>query len=221
MDNKEMTKKMVTVLVWDGEAQNPRCARVAAPNDIPSEVWEAFNKAFLMRLKNGWFKPLEPADAYHYVAEKLIKKATAQTSLTGKDRIAYLVATARILMANFYVYQVIPARQNEVCLTAWEKRMTRKLGLQDAEEKPDTASLLEALPAVPRAADRHAENCHNLAEILPILPEHIRRAFLAYLASNGNLFATAVRLGMSKTVLYQRWPIYLRTARRLAQEVRV
>lgn len=218
MDNNEAKKNTIPVLVWDGKTEVPRTVQVPATNDIPREVWETFNKIFLKRLAQGWFKPLDPADAYHYVAEKLLKKTESEKYKTSTDKTAYLIATMYSSFLEFGARHVVSARLNAKRLTNWQNKMTKKFRLSDDEM--DVETLLEMMPYVPRPSDANAESRRILREILPYLPGEVCRAFHAYIAADGNLYATAARLNMPRRTFCRKWPKYLAIARKIVQEVR-
>ncbi len=219
MDNEKVNENMVSVLVWERQNDKPRTVKVPAPNEIPAKVWEGLNKVFLKRLAEGWFAPLDPADAYHYVVEKLTKKLDSDKYKTSKDKTAYLIAAMYGALIEFGSRQVVRARLNAKCLANWQAGMAKKYGLP--EDEVDVESLIETMPYVPRPSDTRNEARRILAELMPLLPEPIQLAFKAYIAANGNLFATAARIKMPWRTFCRKWPKYLATARKIAEmEVR-
>lgn len=218
MDNNEAKKNTIPVLVWDGKTEVPRTVQVPATNDIPREVWETFNKIFLKRLAQGWFKPLDPADAYQYGAAKYIKKLQSMKDPANPKRKSYLIATIYNIFYKYHERQVVPARLNAKHLTNWQNKMAKKFRLSDDEM--DVETLLEMMPYVPRPSDANAESRRILREILPYLPGEVCRAFHAYIAADGNLYATAARLNMPRRTFCRKWPKYLAIARKIVQEVR-
>lgn len=218
MDNEAKKESTIAVLVWDGRKQVPREVHVPATGDIPAEVWEAFNKAFLARLAKGWFKPLDPADAYQYVAEKLLKEAAKKKALVPKNKTAYLIGIMYNLLARFGARHVASAYQNAQRLTEWQNENAAKLGVP--VENVDTASLLATIPYTPRPSDTATESRRTVTEILPHLPKEAREAFRAFIETDGNFAAMAARLKMSVSTLYRRWKSYLALARQIAQKTR-
>ena len=214
MDNESKNANTVPVLVWDAGKSTPRVANVPAPNEIPSEVWKALNKVFLKRLAEGWFAPLDPADAYHYVVEKLIKKLDSDKYKASKDKTAYLITAMCGSLIEFGSRQVVRARLNDKCLSNWQGKMAKKYGL--AEEETDVQSLVEMMPYVPRPSDERNEARRILADLMPRLPEPVQLAFKAYIEANGNLFATAALIKMPWRTFCRKWPKYLIIARKIA-----
>lgn len=214
MDNTEMNTNTVPVLVWDSANSKPRVANVPAPNEIPSEVWKALNKVFLKRLAEGWFAPLDPADAYHFAMHKMLDANLRKTDISGDAKAKYLVATARTSLVYYFCRTVLPARRNAQLLSNWTDGMAKKYGL--AEEETDVQSLIEMMPYVPRPSDERNEARRILADLMPRLPEPIQLAFKAYIETDGNFFAMAARLKMPVSTLYRKWSNYLAIARKIA-----
>ena len=218
MDNEAKKANTISVLVWDGGAKMPRTQQVPAIGDIPAKVWEALNKTFLARLAKGWFKPLDPADAYQYVVENLLKEAAMKKSLAPKNKVAYLIGTMHILLARFGARHVAPAYRNTQSLADWHKKAAARQGL--LAEDVDTATLLEKIPYAPRRSDFYIESHRTITEILPRLPEEVRNAFRAYIDTDGNFEAMAARLNVPVSTLYRRWKDYLALARQIVQKTR-
>ncbi len=218
MDNEAKKESTISVLVWDGGAKMPRTQQASATSDIPAEVWKALNKAFLARLAKGWFKPLDPADAYQYVVENLLKEAAMKKALQAKNKVAYLIGTMHILLARFGARHVAPAYHNAQRLADWHKKAAARQGL--LAEDVDTATLLEKIPYVPRQAETYIESHRTMTEILPRLPEEAREAFRAYIETDGNFTAMAARLKVPVSTLYRRWKDYLALARQIGQKTR-
>ena len=214
MDNESKNANTVPVLVWDAGKSTPRVANVPAPNEIPSEVWKAFNKVFLKRLAEGWFAPLDPADAYHFAMHKMLDANLRKTDITGEAKAKYLVATARTSLVYYFCRTVLPARKNAQLLSNWTDGMAKKYGL--AEEEIDVQSLVEMMPYVPRPSDERNEARRILADLMPRLPEPVQLAFKAYIKTDGNFFAMSACLKMPVSTLYRKWTNYLIIARKIA-----
>ena len=214
MDNESKNANTVPVLVWDAGKSTPRVANVPAPNEIPSEVWKALNKVFLKRLAEGWFAPLDPADAYHFAMHKMLDANLRKTDISGEAKAKYLVATARTSLVYYFCRTVLPARKNAQLLSNWTDGMAKKYGL--AEEEIDVQSLVEMMPYVPRPSDERNEARRILADLMPRLPMPVQLAFKAYIEANGNLFATAALIKMPWRTFCRKWPKYLFIARKIA-----
>lgn len=107
-----------------------RASRMCPRPMRSSEVWKALNKVFLKRLAEGWFAPLDPADAYHYVVEKLIKKLDSDKYKASKDKTAYLITAMCGSLIEFGSRQVVRARLNDKCLSNWQGKWQRSMDSQ-------------------------------------------------------------------------------------------
>ena len=59
----------------------------------------------------------------------------------------------------------------------------------------------------------------RLSERLDLLPDEIARAFLAYIAADGNLLEAAHIARIGKSRFYSSWAGWLKTARRIAKRI--
>ena len=66
---------------------------------------------------------------------------------------------------------------------------------------------------------RQDEATAFLAELIPLLPDEIARAFLAYIAADGNFLEAAHIARISKSRFYSSWAGWLKTARRIAEKI--
>ena len=213
MTDSRNTHETIVLLAWDTPAGAPKLRRVPQRTTVPPPVWDALNRVFLARLRRGRFNPLDPADAYQYAVQRLLA-AAERTPLAGPDRVAYLVATIRGSLDEFGVRFVAPAQQNARELASWHANAAPHAAQPD--DASDTDALLAALPQPHRADTARREAAKCLAELFPHLSREIRRAFAAYLAADGHLAATAVRLKMPLATFYRKWPQYLACARQIA-----
>lgn len=219
MDNESSNENEATIpiLLWDEKEKGtkPREARMPAIGNVPVAVWEAFNKAFQKRLAKGWFESASPAEAYNFVAERVLKKAEERTDLKDATQRVYLLGVMYNSLREFGSRQIAKARQNVRNVENWQREMAARYRLD--EKEVDTASLMELLPYVEKPSDTHTDAKRTLDEIMPRLPLEIQDAFRAYLATDGNFFAMSARLGVPVSTLYRKWKPYLAKARRIAE----
>ena len=212
---------------------------------VPPLVWRRLNRRFLKLNAAGYFYPLDPMDAYNAVAAELVAAAENLPRLATASPETYLTGAMRQRLADCHKYRVLPVRRDYRAvasrLSAAEERRERTTEHPEgpdvgyaasaaATEGGDPAGggsaapltaqqLAEALPATPSAHERRDWAAAELANLMPHLPEIIRRAFRAYLRTDGDFRLMALESGISLTHLYRRWRGWLATARAIGENV--
>lgn len=158
----------------------------------------------------------------------------------------YLTRVGRTALLHFHEKSVLPVRRSyreveretdgigetgvdsfdidNVDLEAQDpSQMFRDMFEHDDEHEFDVPEMTaqelgELLPGVPNGETRLRLARQILDAIIAKLPEETARAFLGYLAADGNFLEAARISGISKTKFYRLWPRWIRTAREIGEK---
>lgn len=188
---------------------------------IPAKVWARLGRQVMRLDCAGYFFPLDALDAYQDVILLLEKKSADMPQLNMASNETYLSAAAKKAIYNFHIRKVLPLREN---YRQTEDGIRTLEDIEGVEEGVvfTAQQLAEALPGVPYAEERRAIAEATLHEVLDALnDEEIARAFLAYVAADGNFVEAAhlARIGVNR--FYAMWKIWLATARRAAETITI
>ena len=179
---------------------------------VPPETCEHFCSRFIDCAKSGLFYPVPVGDACGELWQKLEASAAKLPRLESASAATYLHRTVDNLIRRYFARVVAPLRE--------EYRLVEQRLVESGDASATTRDLAECLPARPCAAENRDEAIAFLAELIPLLPDEIARAFLAYIAAEGNFLEAARIARIGKSRFYSSWAGWLRTARRIAEKIR-
>lgn len=178
---------------------------------VPPETCEYFCSRFIDCAKSGMFFPVHVGDAYGELWQKLEERAAKLPRLESATAATYLHQTVDNLMRRYFARAVAPLRE--------EYRLVEQKLVESDDDSVTSRDLAEDLPARPCAAESRDEAVRFLSELIPLLPDEIARAFLAYIAAEGNFLEAAHIARIGKSRFYSSWAGWLRTARRIAEKI--
>jgi len=178
---------------------------------VPPETCEHFCSRFIDCAKSGLFYPVPVGDACGELWQKLEASAAKLPRLKSASTATYLHRTVDNLIRRYFARVVVPLRE--------EYRLVEQRLVESGDASATPRDLAECLPARPCAAESRDEAVAFLAELIPLLPDEIARAFLAYLAAEGNFLEAAHIARIGKSRFYSSWAGWLRTARRIAEKI--
>ena len=178
---------------------------------VPPETCEYFCSRFIDCAKSGMFFPVPVGDAYGELWQKLEERAANLPRLESATAATYLHQAVDNLMRRYFARAVAPLRE--------EYRLVEQKLVESDDDSTTSRDLAEDLPARPCAAESRDEAVRFLSELIPLLPDEIARAFLAYIAAEGNFLEAAHIARIGKSRFYSSWAGWLRTARRIAEKI--
>ena len=188
---------------------------------IPAKVWLRLGRQIMQLDRAGYFFPLDAIDAYHDVILLLEKKASDMPQLNVASMETYLSAAAKKALFSYHVRKVKPLREDYRRLDDQIHAMEELDGVEDGMVLT-AYQIAEALPGIPNAEERRSLAEATLHEVLDALDnEEVSRAFLAYVAADGNFVEAAhlARIGVNR--FYTMWHNWLAAARRAAELITI
>ena len=179
---------------------------------VPPETCEHFCSRCIDCAKSGLFYPVPVGDACGELWQALVRSAAKLPRLESASTATYLHRTVENLIRRYFTRVVAPLRE--------EYRLVEQRLVESGDASATSRDLAESLPAHPCAAVRQDEATAFLAELIPLLPDEIARAFLAYIAADGNFLEAAHIARIGKSRFYSSWAGWLKTARRIAEKIR-
>ena len=178
---------------------------------VPPETCEHFCSRCIDCAKSGMFYPVPVGDACGELWQALVRSAAKLPRLESASTATYLHRTVENLIRRYFTRVVAPLRE--------EYRLVEQRLVESGDASATSRDLAESLPAHPCAAVRQDEATAFLAELIPLLPDEIARAFLAYIAADGNFLEAAHIARIGKSRFYSSWAGWLKTARRIAEKI--
>lgn len=211
METKKKTNARCAFLTNGPDGNIPAKTYTNYDGPVPPETCEHFCSRFIDCAKNGMFFPVPVGDASGELWQKLEECAAKLPRLESASTATYLHRTVENLMRRYFTRVVAPLRE--------EYRLVEQRLVESGDASATSRDLAESLPAHPCAAVRQDEATAFLAELIPLLPDEIARAFLAYIAADGNLLEAAHIARIGKSRFYSSWSGWLKTARRIAKRI--
>ena len=178
---------------------------------MPPKTCDYLCRSVVECAKNGCLYPLSPLDAYGDLWLAVESAARRLPPLGQASRETYLRAVIDNQMSRYLQCEVVPLRE--------EYRLVEQRLVESGDASATSRDLAENLPSRPDAAKRRDEAIAFLSELIPLLPDEIARAFLAYLAAEGNFLEAANIARIGKSRFYSSWAGWLRTARSIAEKI--
>ena len=179
---------------------------------VPQETCEHFCSRCIDCAKSGLFYPVPVGDACGELWQALVRSAAKLPRLESASTATYLHRTVENLIRRYFTRVVAPLRE--------EYRLVEQKLVETDDASATSRDLAEDLPARPCAEESRDEAVRFLSELIPLLPDEIARAFLAYVAAEGNFLEAARIARIGKSLFYSSWAGWLRTARRIAEKIR-
>ena len=211
MDTRITTNARCAFLTNGSDGNMPAKQYADYDGAVPPETCEYFCSRFIDCAKSGMFFPVPVGDACGEIWQKLEERAAKLPRLKSASAATYLPQTVDNLIRRYHVRVVAPLRE--------EYRLVEQRLVESGDASATSRDLAEDLPARPCADVRQDEATAFLAELIPLLPDEIARAFLAYIAAEGNFIEAAHIARIGKSRFYASWAGWLKTARRIAEKI--